>query len=368
MRSSLRSALALFVGSSLVCAAFACDGDDTPAKFFDSGSTPTDAATDGADASDAAVVHAKIIAVHASPDLPAVRFCFGIGVQNDGTDGTVMAIAPTPSTPVQPGGGGPLPDLGVDLSQDAVTPYVVLASAIPANATCDALVGKDAGLSAGTDYFVLPTIHRFAIESNSTFLTALVGCLPTASDPSADITTCGQTYDTGKGNLALTMFQLDRVVANTQRFGAQIAHVSTPATGVWSALYTASTVNAVLHPLVADGGPDLVIAQGVTEGTLAPSSAASLAFPVVDQTSIIVSAVNPDGGTTPTESAIPLPLVYEATTGQATGENAYFTNGANYTFVFVGDPRQSEVLDGGAFNGYSLHLLAFPNDPTLPTQ
>jgi hypothetical protein len=64
--------------------------------------------------------------------------------------------------------------------------------------------------------------------------------------------------------------------------------------------------------------------------------------------------------------SIPLPLVYEATTGQSTGENAYFAPGVNYTFVFLGDPRAGATLDGGVFNGYSLHALAFPNDPTLP--
>jgi len=35
-------------------------------------------------------------------------------------------------------------------------------------------------------------------------------------------------------------------------------------------------------------------------------------------------------------------------------------------FVLVGDPAQPTLLDGGAFNGYSLHALAFPNNPPLP--
>jgi len=349
------------VAFALPLVALSCDGDDTPPSFFDSGSDATSDAPPASDASDAALPHAKIIAVHASPDLAAVRFCFGVGLQNDGSDAVVLAVAPTPS--VAPGGGAALPDLGVDLSQKAVTPYAVLTSAITTLATCDALVAGDAGLASGTDFFALPTIKNGTLAGGTTILAALTGCASSAVDPSGDITTCGSTY-AASGNLAVKTFSLDRVVANSSRFGAQIAHVSTPATGVWTALYTESTVNAVLHPL--DGGADEVIAQGVTEGSLQPSSAASLAAPNVDQTSVIVSAVNPDGGATSAELAIPMPLVYEATTGATTGENAYFDAGANYTFVFVGDPREPTTLDGGAFNGYALHLLAFPNDPTLP--
>ena len=365
----MRSRHALLVVSiaTLAVGFVSCDGDDTPPKFFDSGSDApiSDATTD--DASDASLPRAKIIAVHASPDVAAIRFCFALGVQNDGTDAVMTAIAPAPKTGIAGGAGVVLPDLGTDFSQSAITPYAVLASSITTTATCDELVG-DAGLSAGTDYFKLPTLAQKTLKGNTTFLAALVGCLPNANDPAADYTTCGQDYSSAKGNLVLKTFALDRAIPNSQNFGAQIAHVSTPALGVWTALYTSSTVNAVLHPLTVDGGSDSVIAQGVTEGTLAPTTAASLAYPIVDQTSVIVSAVNPDGGATSAELAIPLPLVYEATTGQATGENAYFDSGTNYTFVFVGDPRQNQTLDGGAFNGYSLHLLAFPNDPALPTQ
>ncbi len=353
---------------ALACVVVSCDGDDTPPSFFvDGGDATTDAPVDApADAPDANLARAKIIAVHASPDVPAMRLCFGVGVQNDGSDAAILATAPIPKAPIAPGGGGALPDLGIDLSQKALTPYAVRASSITTSATCDALVNGDGGLASGTDYFPLPTIKNGTFTGGSTLMMSLVGCLPTASDPSADVTTCGIGYDTAKGNLAVRVFVLDRVVANTARFGAQIAHVATPAAGVWTALYNSTTVNAALHPL--DGGAEEPIAQGVTLYTIAPTSAASLAMPTIDQTSIIVSAVNPDGGAPATEAAIPLPLVYEATTGQATGENAYFTAGANYTFVFVGDPRAPATLDGGGFNGNALHLLAFPNDPTIPSQ
>jgi hypothetical protein len=354
---ALAGALKLAVG---------CSNEDTPPKFFPDAAT--EASDDGAsDApvdspSDAATSHGKIIAVHASPDVGAVRFCFGIGLQNDGSDAKVAPISPLPSSPLGPGAGAVLSDLG-DLSSSAVTPYAVLASKVGSGVTCDALVG-DAGLAAGTDYFRLATIKNGIFASGTTHLVALSGCLPLAGDALADLTTCGPSYDATNGNLALDVFTLDRVIGNTQRLGAQIAHVASPAAGVWSGLYGSTSVSAALHP--QDGGADEIIVDSVALGALAPGSAASLAMPSVDDTSLVVSAVNPDGGAAPVQMSIPLPLVYEATTGQATGEKAYFAPGVNYTFVFVGDPRVAATSDGGAFNGYSLHALAFPNDPKVP--
>ena len=355
----LTLALALPVA---VAAAVACNADDTPPKFFDAstdsgGDAATDAPTDAP--ADAAVSHAKIIAVHASPDLEAFRFCFGVGVQNDGSDAAVLPIEPLPKTPLAPGAGAVLSDLG-DLSKSAVTPYVVLASKIGQGQTCDAIVPG----AAGTDYFALATIKYGQLASATTHLLAVTGCLPHALDALADTTTCGANYDATNGNLVGDVLLLDRVVANTQRFGAQIAHVASPAAGVWSGLYGATTVSAALRAI--DGGADEPIADSVALGALAPPNAASLAMPSVDSTSLVVAANNPDGGAPPAESSIPLPLVYEATTGQATGEKAYFAPGVNYTFVFVGDPRVSATSDGGVFDGHSLHALAFPNDPAVP--
>ncbi len=341
----------------------ACDGDDTPPSFFDSGTdatadAPIDVAPDAPDA--APTTHAKIIVVHASPDVAAFRMCFALGGQNDGSDAKMSPVAPLPNNALPPGGGAILPDLG-DLSQQAVTPYVFVASKIPSSTTCDQLVTL---LTANIDYYPLPTIKIKTFATGETFMVALTGCLATALDALADTTTCGADYNAAKGNLALQIFQLDRIIGNTQRFGAQLAHVATPADGVWSAQFGATQIGAALHPF--DGGADEIIVDHTTLFTLSPTAAASLAMPTVDSTSLLVTALNPDGGASPAQSSIPLPLVYEATTGKATGENAYFAPGVNYTFVFLGDPRQPTTLDGGAFNGYSLHALAFPNDPPLP--
>jgi hypothetical protein len=342
----------------------ACDGDNTPPSFFDGGADATadvtsDVTTDASDAGP--TTHAKVIVVHASPDVAAVRLCFALGVQNDGSDAKMAPIAPLPNNALPAGGGAILPDLGIDLSHQAVTPYVFVASKITSAATCDQLATS---LTANIDYYPLATIKNGTLTPGTTLMFAMTGCLASALDGLADTTTCGADYNASKGNLAFHIFTLDRIIGNTQRFGAQLAHVSTAADGVWSAQYGVTQVGAVLHPY--DAGADEIIVDHTTLFTLAPSSAASLAMPTVDSTSLVVSAVNPDGGPPPAQLAVPMPLVYEATTGKATGENAYFAPGVNYTFVFLGDPRQPTTMDGGAFNGYSLHALAFPNDPTLP--
>jgi hypothetical protein len=333
--------------------------------MFDSGS---DATEEGVDAPNEAGPsnRAKVIVVHASPDVAAVRVCFAIGIQNDGSDGVMAPIAPLPKNPLAPGAGAVLPDLGLDLSPHAVTPYVVLASKITSSsATCDTLAGNGGSLVSGLDYFKLETIPTGTFSTDTTLLITAMGCLPSVLDPLADKATCGSTYDTAAGNLTRRIDKLDRVVGNTQRFGAQLAHVSSPASGVWGALYGATNVSAALHAFDG-GGADEIIVDQTSFPSLAPSSAASLAMPNVDQTALVVAAVNADGGAAPTWLSVPLPLIHEVTTGQATGENTYFVAGANYTFVFLGDPRVPTTLDGGVFNGYALHALAFPNDPTVP--
>ena len=323
-----------------------CNGDDTPPRFFDSGSDAADATADGPDASDAGGGDAKIIVVNASADLGAIRLCVAIGLQNDGSDATIVPITPLPSAAIGPGVGSMLPDLG-DLSHKAVTPYAVLVSSIGTSTqTCDSLVNV---LASNKDYFVLPTVKNGTFAAGTTELVAITGCVRSALDSNADTITCGASYNATVGNLLASAFQLDKVIANSQRFGAQIVHASSS--------FGTQGITALLRPF--DGGADEIIASNVAYQTLAPKFAASLAMPTVDQTSLVVSADNADGGTT----SIPLPLVYEATTGQATGENAYFVVGSNYTFVLVGDPRAPTTLDGGVFNGFSLHALAYPNGP-----
>jgi len=172
----------LLFGALLV---FGCDGDDTPPSFFDSGAdVTTDSSNDASDASDAApTTHAKVIVVHASPDVAAVRLCFALGVQNDGSDAKMAPIAPLPNNALPPGGGAILPDLGLDLSHQALTPYVFVASKITSAATCDQLA---ASLTANIDYYPLATVKNGTLAAGTTLMFAMTGCLASALDGLAD--------------------------------------------------------------------------------------------------------------------------------------------------------------------------------------
>ena len=353
---------------------WACDGDTTPANHFDSGSDATvDGALDAPSDAPPTPTRAKIIAIHGSPDVPAVRVCFGVGFQNDGSDSVIAPLQPLPEKALTgqpyaglfPGTGGVFPDFGLDISQKAITPYVIVASKLASSTqNCDALLGTDAGtLTAGVDYFKLPTIKNGTFTNDTTLALVATGCLPQSVDPAATAVVCGGDYNTTSGNVAIKIFSLDRVVASAQGFGAQFVHASSAAAGEFGVAYGSGDLTAALHPF-ADGGVDQTIASGVKLGEIQPKPAAALAAPDVNQTALLVT-VQGDAGAL-VSAPFPLPLVYEVTTGQATGATAYFAPGANYTFVLVGDPAAPTLLDGGAFNGYSLHALAFPNDPPLP--
>jgi hypothetical protein len=101
-------------------------------------------ATDASSDADAAapLPRAKVLSVHAAHGLPSVRFCFATGQKDDGSDANVSPLPPLPNDDtaskaaglpypaVFPGTGGPLPDLGNDLSQVAITPYFIDAATI----------------------------------------------------------------------------------------------------------------------------------------------------------------------------------------------------------------------------------------------
>jgi len=217
-----------------------CSGDDdntgtTPTK--DSGKDST-ATTDGpvADTStdtgpkDAGPPHAKLILVHGSPDVPAIRVCFGTGKLADGSDTTVQPLPALPdkagtlpdggSTPpgLYPGTGGPFPDL-TDLNDVAITAFVVLADKIaaetstnPAEATCDQLVGPankpctGAKCLAATDYIPLPTIAAQTFTHGNTYLLSAIGCLP--GETGRGVGMCGAGYNPATGNVHVQIDQL----------------------------------------------------------------------------------------------------------------------------------------------------------------
>ncbi len=366
----------------------ACSGDDT--------STPQDAGSDmnviddgvpdtgtdtGSDAADAGPARAKILVVHASPDVPPVRICFAVGTKSDGSDAVIAPFPPLPdktegSLPFPglfPGTGGPLPDLGADLSQKVIVPYVIIASKVASDVApadggvapvaCDTLLQGDGGLTANVDYMKLPPIPSGTFMPGKTLLLAATGCLPTSADPNANVIACGADYDSTLGNVAIKIFDLDRIIADTQKSGAQVAHLSPKLfTGLLAGVTeidAGSDAGVVYEPITPNNAP-------VNYAQLKPAPAASLSLPPASNAALVLSAVNPDGGAPIATFPVPFTFIYASTTGQLVGADQYFTANSNYTFVVVGDPQKAFLSDAGV-DGYGLHVLAFPNDPPIPS-
>lgn len=358
-----------------------CGGDDsTPATTTDSGGMPDVTVTDsgGMDTSTDSPVadagqHGKILVVHASPDLPALRVCVALGKKADGSDGSVAPLAALPDVAVgaqpfpgiYPGTGGAFPDVK-DLTGDNVTPYVILAQKIASDIkptdggverTCEALVGPTGSLTVNVDYFKLPTIAAGTFINNSTHLLAALGCLPTAMDGTANIARCGPDYVGATGNLAIKIFGLSRTPPTAGTLGADFAHFSGPFSGA-----------PPIVPLMLNGDASVPIsATPVAYATVAPATPTSI--PGVDPTSSQLAIAFPtaDGGIGAVQASSPLLLVQKVTIGSTTPAN-YFHNDEDYTFVVVGDPAISAAVDAGSglptgFNGYGLHFLGFMNNP-----
>lgn len=383
-------ALTALGATSLVVFA-ACTGDDTPPAFFPEAGTDVvviDTGTDVTTPDAAPLENAKVILVHASPDVPAVRVCFGIGTKSDGSDAILSPLPPLPdvkSSPNQPypgifpGFGGQMPDLKVDLSPVVVTPYAVFASAVKdvervdggttadggALASCAKLIGGDAGaLVEGTDYLKLPTIPQGTLAKGTTLLLAMTGCLPIATDPNATAAKCGTDYNGGTGNVAAKLFVLDRKLGDQAKIGVRVVHASQPLDGVNAAAGSVGLVANLATVFDGGSGTQTIVAagDGFKFGEQKPTSSVGVTFPTsaADGTFNVFGAL-PDGGTL-APSGFALPTIHSLTTGAATGADGYYVKGQNTVFVVVGDPALGLVTDAG-INGYALHVLAFPTNP-----
>jgi hypothetical protein len=370
----------LFVGGGAAAFVAGCGGDDTSAApGTDAGNDDATLSDSGGGAEDGGLARGKVIVVHASPDVPAVRFCFGTGNNDDGSD---TQVGPLPALPhlsrpgqpfpgIFPGTGSPLPDI-TDLSQRAVTGFVILAEKIVGDngdagteRDCPALLGANGqggALTKLVDYFQLATIPKGTFANGTTTLIAATGCFPKALDPSASANLCGADFNELTGNLSGRLFKLDRVT-QAGTLGAQVLQVS-PSLDAESDGGTGLTTGFLAAdggPL-ADGGP-IVITTGQKYGELKPDQAAQNAGIASNAENVaFFTAVGA------TATPLPLPIITQLTTGAADTQldgGPYYQDNMNYTFVVLGVPGQPLTVDGGV-NGHALHYLAFPNDPQLP--
>jgi hypothetical protein len=435
IRFGLVSAVAL--GGAGVSLGVGCGGDDTGVATdaghdthvtpIDAPTTPTDSPTTPRDAARDAPVplpDAKIIVVHASPDLPPVRFCFA--TQASGV-APYHALPDTTSSPLQPfpglfpGTGGALPDVGVSLAQSQITGYLILAQNIAgqthagapdggAEATCVDLIGADGSgglIHPGTDYFPLAPIPAGTFLDGTTELIAVAGCLPSAVDPNAGTARCGTSYNGTTGNLATQVYKLDTTTAQTSTsFGTQVIHAASAWDGVFTAVaggpvfqafdYASVTgVDDAGQPIITPGPSPILplnypqAATGTMNPTPNPAQASDpLVFTNQANTTDLVTVTtftatsDPDagfdGGPAPFNTfALPVFAVGDLSVGpgpdgglpQAADGGNYFQTGENYTWVLLGDPTACQ-LDGtncgdagaGGYIGFGLHIVAFPNN------
>ncbi len=394
-KSLLRGVILGALSTGLAGAAFlACTGDDTTVTP-DAGpdvvaqDAPFDAPKDQANPVDAGAP-AKLVIVHASPDLGGFRICIARGPDNNSLVVAPLPPLPNKARPGEPypglfqGTGTPMPTLGTDFSNLVIQPYLMVAAnlaakgAIPGDAgtqpACDELLTPDASIKLveGTDYFKLPAVPAGLLLRNKTFLFLVAGCRPTASRR-AGVTDgqCGPGYNGTTGNLSFAGYELDRGPRAGTEFGVQFAHGAAAANDF--------VKQPVLPGMILDGG-FVPLADGGTVPYLGKSSDAAVAFTGVAPTDSfgirVQLPVGPDASVVPVTLSASLGQIQAVTSGTPPPPSIY-VNGTNYTFVALGDPNVPQYIDpfdggpsaadaGGRFNGYTFHYLGFANDPTLP--
>lgn len=404
---------AVLGGSAIAASIGACGGDDTgPAAQPDSGRAdsflpPPDSSDQNvSDASDGGggdsapkPKDAKLVIVHASPDMPMLRFCFGFGAPDAGSGVSTAPLPPAPNhaapglpfpgTP--PGTGGPAADYA-DLSKSTISAYVIDAAKIAnvvqptdggSEPDCIALLGKNAEgaadggtgtLTAGTDFWYVGTIPSGTLLKGTSWMVALTGC---RAGETVGAGACPQPYNTSTGNLGIQLWQLDRTtVIDGGSIGAQFVHASSAFENVTTVGGAAQTAAGFYVP-GADGGVTFApIVVDAKYGQMKPAASTPVSGVTFDGTSgFFAQAIAADAGTVGRPVAYPLPVIQQLSWGQAgPPDGAALANGQGFTFVLVGDPLQPAFLDdagnpadSGTFNTRFIHFLAFPNDPPFGT-
>ena len=226
----------------------------------------------------------------------------------------------------------------------------------------------------------LPVIPAGTFLHGTTTIVALTGCLPAAADPNTNdpptAAKCGSDYAAATGNLSIKLYKsLDRTVADPAKMGVQVLQASSAFEGQVAKPLMGTLVTGFAS---TDGGPlGPPVTVGQAFASLQPDAAAPQTGVLTDPANTVVygALVQADGGPVvgpngPINVALPLTAVTRLSIGslKLPDGGAYLTNGANFTFVLIGDPAKPTFLDdaGTKFNPQSMHWIALPNDPTLP--
>jgi hypothetical protein len=294
---------------------------------------PVDASHDTGDADtidrdgsvDAGPPVAKILAVHAANDLPAVRICFAIGSKDDGSDAVIQPLPALPYDDVDsktkgmpypgvfPGTGSPIPSLGIDLESLAVTPYLIDAAALSKDVKSEA-DRRDctkilASVALGS-IWKLPTIPAKTLKKGSTIDLVILGCkagvvgnsrsnCPYPNRPYGDIE-ADPANNGGAGNLHIVPFSADRRAVDRTKVGAQFIHASAASDYQFKLFGSVRTMaNGFLNTV--DGGATLIVGlpNGITAGQMLPANAAPYEFTSSTQTAVMFVGFDANGNIIP---------------------------------------------------------------------
>jgi hypothetical protein len=323
-------------------------GDDSGTEGGDGGTV-----LDGG--GDAGSSHAaRLVAVHASPDLPDVRLCIKL-------DGKFVPDSPVPNGAPMPksnypglaaGGAFRLPDLG-KLENVVVTVTAIEARAIndgsKLTAGCEELLcPPNSGMCLDkTQYFTMPALPSKTFGPNKTYLLVLDGCIGTSGTAAQ----CGSDYagtsnlkalpvetadgfvDVGGGAFPLQMAQLSHGLDGFQ-VTAEAQSGSIGSTLGFGAVAPSTPISVTAPKAPAGwGGQNFVVYASGDAGVMLSQSYANVQY-----------------ATDPTQ--VP---------------DQYFTTRSNFVLAIVGDPSgataQLFFADGGAnaaYDGHGLHLIVFP--------
>jgi hypothetical protein len=369
------------------------------APLADAGLPPDDV---GVAETEPAAVRATVTVVHAATGLFPVRLCLGV----ETPPVLISLVYPLPNNVTEqgsapylgifPGTAVTLPNL-TDLAAFDVTLYAVNAqliasdtsasSADPSGETdCPTLLGTGGlGSDASTlvpnvDYVKLPTIPEGTFSHGNSFVVAIEGCM---ADPQGTLgystALCGASWVASTGNVSLQVFQVDNQSDAGTALGLQVIHASS----AWDGL-TAADAGAISNTFgVYDGVSDAYapVAQGVSFGSITPADAAapqSIVAADYASSGLYTLVTAGDGGLGPFTFSFPQIQAASGYGTTADGGTAgpLYVAGANFTAVWVGDPRQPAYVaaDGGAlaedaggtFNAASPHFVMVPSSPTPP--
>jgi hypothetical protein len=434
VRLSVASAL-IGVAAAGGMLAVGCNGDDNnngnsgggsdsgpdgtqPSGNVDAGQdTGTSPPADGGDSGTAATF-AKVLFVHASPDAPALRLCFGVSTGDASATTAIQGTFPAPNTAggLPPGLGGPAAAPPRSLGGLNVTFYGIPVGVSPAldentadagvaEKTCKDLLGAtlpgtDAGPDGGlspSQYFNLGTVPAGTLVDGSSWLFAITGCTPNSPVATALPGACdkdGVSYVPAVGNLGIEKWQLDNQTSvAADAIGAQFVHASRP---FEVAIPNAAAVTAGFYTLVAtDGGTDagdggdaalpdaaapepltFVVAANVKSGSITPGTLKPTSGVQYDGTSgFFVLPVDDAGTPVQRGPQFPLPFIDQVSWPSGVPDGGAFQNGAGFVFVLLGNPAFPTIVpppaDAGpgaesTFDPRGVHILGFPTNPPVP--